>query len=258
MAVDEHEIPEPPWARRRRPRAAPRAPLSRDAIVEAALRVIDAEGLDAASMRRVADELGAAPSALYWHVRNRDELLQLAHDRVIGEIVLPVADPACWQEQLKAFAREVRRVFGLHRDIARVSLGAIPVGPNAVQLMEWAHGLLRDAGLPDRIVALVGDLLGLYVGAYAYEECLGLASPTGEDLPPEEVVALLREYWGSLPPDRFPHTLALLPQLFEGGPDERFEFGLDVLVRGIESRAAGETVPEAGRGRSGRRRAKRG
>jgi len=253
MAVDEHEIPEPPWTRRRRPRAAPRSPLSRDAIVEATLRVIDAEGLEAASMRRVADELGTAPSALYWHVRDKDELLQLALDRVIGEIVLPAADSERWEEQLKAFAREARRVFELHRDIARVSLGVIPLGPNALLVMEWAHGLLRGAGLPDRVVAMVGDLFGLYVGAYAYEESLGLASPTGEDLPPQEVVALLRGYWGSLPPERFPHTLALLPQLFEGGPDERFEFGLDVLVRGIASFAAESGGSEPHGRRSGRR-----
>jgi len=256
VAVDEQEIPEPPWARRRRPRAAARAPLSREAIVEAALRVVDAEGLDAASMRRVAEELGVAPSALYWHVRDKDELLQLAFDRVLGEVELPPVDPGRWEEQLKEFAREGRRVFALHRDIARVSLGVIPVGPNALRVMEWAHGLLREAGLPDGIVALVGDLFGLYVGAYAYEESLGLASPTGQDLPPHEVVAMLRDYWGSLPPERFPHTLALLPQLFEGGPDERFEFGLDVLVRGVASLAA--DAEGGGReGRSGRRRTKR-
>jgi TetR/AcrR family transcriptional regulator, tetracycline repressor protein len=100
------------------------------------------------------------------------------------------------------------------------------------------HALLREAGLPDRIVALVGDLAGLYVGAYAYEESLGLASPTGEDLPPEQVIAMLGEYWASLPPERFPHTLALLDVLFAGGADERFEFGLDVIVRGLASLAA--------------------
>ena len=231
-------LPEPPWARRRRPRAAPRAPLSREAIVGAALDVVDRDGLDEASMRRVADEVGVAPSALYWHVRNKDELLQLVLDRVVGEVELPALDPAHWQDQLKALAREMRRVLGTHRDIARVTLGAIPVGPNALGVVEWVHSLLRQAGLPDRTVALVGDLFGLYVGAYAFEESLGLVSPTGENLPPEDVVDMLRDYWGSLPPARFPHTLALLPVLFDGGPDERFEFGLDVIVRGLASLAA--------------------
>jgi AcrR family transcriptional regulator len=228
-------VPQPPWAPGRKVRPTRRVPLSREAIVEAALRVVDREGLDATSMRRVAEELGTVPSALYVHVRNKHELLQLVLDRVTGEIELPPRDPERWQEQLKELAREMRRVLTSHRDIARVTLGAIPAGPNILRVVEWMHALLREAGLPDRVVALVGDLAGLYVGAYAYEESLGLASPTGEDLPPEDVIAMLRGYWESLPPALFPHTLALLDVLFEGGPDERFEFGLDVIIRGLAS-----------------------
>jgi AcrR family transcriptional regulator len=208
--------------------------------VEAALRLVDEEGLEAMSMRRLAQELGTSPSALYWHVRNKDELLQFVLDRVAGEIQLPEADPDNWQEQLKDVGREMRRVLTSHRDIARVTFGTIPVGPNALRVVEWVNGLLRTAGLPDRIVALVGDLAGLYVGAHAWEESLGLMSPTGEDLPPEQVLAMLGEFWAGLPQDRFPHTLALLPYLFEGGPDERFEFGLDVIVRGLASLAESE------------------
>jgi AcrR family transcriptional regulator len=242
MGADPTDVPQPPWVRTRKPRAAPRSPLSRDEIVEAALRIVDREGLDATSMRRVAEELGTSPSALYWHVRNKDELLQLVFDRVAGEVELPPLDPEDWQEQTKGVARELRRVLTSHRDIARVTLGAIPVGPNVLRVVEWMHALLREAGLPDRVVALVGDLFGLYVGAHSYEESLGLASPTGEDLPPEQVVAMLREYWESLPPALFPHTLALLDHLFEGGPEERFEFGLDVIVRGLASLAAESTA----------------
>jgi AcrR family transcriptional regulator len=215
-------------------------PLSRDAIVEAALRVVDEEGLEATSMRRVAEELGTSPLALYWHVRTKDELLQLVLDRVIAEVELPAPDPEHWQEQLKGVARELRRVLTSHRDIARVTLGTIPVGANALRVVEWMHALLRGAGLPDRIVALVGDLSGLYVGVFAFEERLGLVSPTGEDLPAEQVIAMLSDFWQSLPPERFPHTLALLPHLFEGGPDERLGFGIDVIVRGLESLAAEE------------------
>jgi AcrR family transcriptional regulator len=232
------DVPEPPWVRTRAPRSAPRAPLSREAIVEAALRIVDRDGLAATSMRRVADDLGVAPSALYWHLRNKEELLQFVLDRAIAEIRLPERDPAHWEEQFKVVGREMRRVLTMHRDIARVTLGAIPVGPNILRVVEWIHALLREAGLPDKVVALVGDLCGLYVGAFSYEESLGLSAPTGESLPAEEVVAMLRGYWESLPPSVFPHTLALLDYLFEGGPDERFEFGLDVIVRGIASLAA--------------------
>ncbi|HEV2370309.1 MAG TPA: TetR/AcrR family transcriptional regulator C-terminal domain-containing protein, partial [Acidimicrobiales bacterium] len=84
----------------------------------------------------------------------------------------------------------------------------------------------------------------LYVGAYAFEESLGLASPTGEDLPPEQIVAMIREYLLSLPPDRFPHTLAAVDLLLGSAtPDARFEFGLDVLMRGLASYAR-DAAPE--------------
>jgi AcrR family transcriptional regulator len=233
----EAAVPDPPWVSSRKARAAPRTPLSRDAIVDAALRVLDEEGLDGVSMRRVAEELETTAGSLYWHVRNKHELLMLVLDRIAGEVELPPPDPERWQEQLKQLGREIRRVMTNHRDIARVTLGTIPVGANMLLVMEWMHGLLRGAGLPDRTVALAGDLCALYVGAHAYEESLGLTSPTGEDLPPEETLAMLHDYWKSLPPERFPHTLALLDELFAGSQDERFEFGLDVIVRGLAAQA---------------------
>jgi AcrR family transcriptional regulator len=233
----EDAIPEPPWLRERPRRAAPRVPLSREAIVEAALRVVDREGVEGVSMRRVAEELGTGPSSLYWHIRNKDELLNLVFDRVVGEIQLPPPDPSRWEEQSKEMAREMRRVLGRHRDIARVSLGRIPIGPNLVRFVEWQLALLRGAGIPDRAAAYAGDLFGLYLGAHAYEETLGLASPTGEELPPHEVLEMIRGYFASLPPDQFPNTVAVIDELMSGGPDERFEFGLDVLVRGLAAQA---------------------
>jgi Tetracyclin repressor-like, C-terminal domain len=120
-----------------------------------------------------------------------------------------------------------------HPGVARITLGRIPVGPNAVEANERMLAILRQAELPDRTAAYVVDLMSLYVGAYAYEESLGLASPTGEGLPPEQVLEMIKGYFASLPPERFPNTLAILDQLFSGDLDERFEFGLDLLVRGL-------------------------
>jgi hypothetical protein len=76
-------------------------------------------------------------------------------------------------------------------------------------------------------------MVGLYVGAYAFEESLGVASPTGEDLPPEQIVAMFVDYLLSLPVERFPHVHRAIGDLFAGGPDERFEFGLEIILRGI-------------------------
>jgi AcrR family transcriptional regulator len=235
--ADDSVVPEPPWLSARRSRRSSRPPLTRDAIVDAALQVLDREGLDGVSMRRVAEELGTGAGSLYWHVANKDELLGLVFDRVAGEVRLPPPDPARWEEQYKEVAREARRVLAAHRDIARWSLGRIPMGPNTLRLTEWQLAILRAAGIPSTVAALAGDLFGLYVAAHAFEETLGLGSPTGEPLPPEEVIGMIRGYLTSLPPSRFPNIAELVDELMAGGPDERFEFGLDVLVRGLAAQA---------------------
>jgi len=215
-------------------------PLTREAIVEAALRVLDREGLEALSMRRVGEELGTGAASLYWHVRNKEDLLQLLFERTIGEISLPDPDPSRWQEQLKDLARQMRALMNRHRDIARISLGRIPLGPTMAIVTEWLFELLRPAGIPDRVIAYLGDLAGLYVGAHAYEESLPFASPTGEDLPPDQILAMFKDYMRSLPADRFPNTLAAVDLLFGGDADERFEFGIDVIVRGLATFAASD------------------
>jgi hypothetical protein len=73
------------------------------------------------------------------------------------------------------------------------------------------------------------------VGAYAFEESLGSPSPTGEPMAPEQVAAMFRDYLQSLPVNQFPRVHRVAGLLFGGDADERFEFGLDVLIRGIES-----------------------
>jgi AcrR family transcriptional regulator len=190
------------------------------------------EGL---SMRRVGEELGTGAGSLYWHVRNKEELFQLIFERVTEQMVLPEPDPPQWKEQLREVAYQMRAVLKSHRDVARLSLGRVPMGPTLAVYSEWLFRLLQPAGIPDEVIAYVGDLAGLYVGAYAFEESLGLSSPTGEEMNPEQIMGLLRDYTLSLPEDRFPHTRAAAHLLFSGGPEERFAFGIDVLIRGLES-----------------------
>ncbi|HYN18474.1 MAG TPA: TetR/AcrR family transcriptional regulator [Actinomycetes bacterium] len=229
-------IPEPPWRAAPRQRPA-RAPLSREAIVDAALRVLDREGAGGLSMRRVAEELGTGPASLYWHVANKDARIDLIIDRVAGEVGLPEPDPDHWQEQLRAWLLQVRRVFHTHPGVAALTLGRIPTGPNLVRWLEWTLVLLRGAGIPDRVAAYAGDLLGLYLGATGYEATLAPPSPSGEPLSPEDSAAMVRGYYESMPADQFPNVLATLDELFSGGPEERFELGLDVILRGLASYA---------------------
>lgn len=203
--------------------------------MEAALRVLARDGVQGLSMRRVAEELGTGPASLYWHVASKDVLINLLIDRVASEIELPPPDVARWQEQLKEFGIQARRVFQRYPGVAGLTLGRVPIGPNLVRWTEWTLTLLRGAGVPDRIAAYAGDLFGLYLGATAYEETLGVPSPTGEELPVEAVVEMIRGYFESMPKDSFPNVHATLDELFSGGPDERYELGIDVILRGIAS-----------------------
>ena len=230
-------IPEPPWKTAPRGGRPARSPLSQAAIVDAAFRVVDRDGAEALSMRRVAQELGTGAASLYWHVDNKDTLVNLMIDRVAGEVGLPEPDPARWQEQLREWLLEVREVFQRHPGIAVLTLGRIPVGPNLLRWAEWTLALLRGAGVPDRIAAFAGDLLGLYLGATGYEATLPPPSAGGEPVSAEESTAMVRGYFASLPPDQFPNILATLDELFSGGPEERFELGLDVILRGLASYA---------------------
>ena len=228
-------IPEMPWRVPRRPTG--RAPLTREAIVEAALRVLDAEGMDGLSMRRVGEELGAGAASIYWHVRNKDELLQLVFERVVGEAELPPPDPSRWQEQLAMLAVQMRAIMKRHRDVARISLGRVPSGPSVVLLTEWLFTLLTPVGIPDKVIAYLGDLFGLYVGAFTFEETLVPGPVTGPGMSGEEFVAMLKDYVMTLPPDRFPHTLRAVDLIFGGDRDDRYAFGIDMMLRGLESYA---------------------
>ena len=227
--VSSGELPQPPWSSLRG-KAPARKPLSREAITDAALRIVDAEGLDGLSMRRLAEELATGPASLYAHVSGKPELLQLLIDRVAGEIEAPEPDPDRWQEQLKDYARAFRAALTAHRDLAGASLANIPTGPNALRSIDGLLGILRVAGLPPRIVAFAADLLPQYLTIDAYEGSLFAQRMEREP----EYFAALKEYFEALPADRFPHVAALVDELMaEAEGDVRFEFGLDVIVRGL-------------------------
>ena len=238
IAGDESEVPVAPWLRPpRKPRE--RVQLSRDVIVEAALRLLDRDGSPGFSMRRLADELGVGAGAIYWHVENKEQLLQLVFDRVIADLAMPEPDPKGWREQIKQAARDEREMMTRHPGIAQLSFGRIPLGPNAVRYTEWHLSILRAGGLSDRVAALAGDMLFLYISAFSFEECLGLAVPTGEGSA-RDFIGQLREYFASLPADRFPNISELAGELTSGGPDTRFEFGLDVLLDGLVAQSQRE------------------
>lgn len=224
------EVPVPPW--RTPPKAVlARVPITQDAIVDAALRVLDAENLDAVSMRRVAQELDTGPASLYAHVANKQELLDLMYDRVMDEVELPgPPDAARWREQARELMVTMHRTLSAHSDIARAALANIPTGPNALRVTEALLQILAAGGVPAQPAAWFLDRIALYVSADAYEATLWPQSMVGD---PEELVGSLQAYFRSLPAEQFPATLAHVEQLTAGMPGERFLFGLDLMLGGL-------------------------
>jgi AcrR family transcriptional regulator len=236
--MDEPAVPPPPWQRHPlgRGRRGGREPITQELIVETALRLLDRDGLDELSMRRVADELDTGPASLYWHVGSKDGLLDLILDRVIGEAEIPDPDPEHWQEQLKDAARGARALILRHRDIVRISIGRIPMGPNALRVQERLLAVLRAGGVPDQLAVTGQHLLYAIVNGFTLDETtdLGVGDATPVD---QEAGNLARDYIKSLPADQFPNLVAVADQFAFVDADARFELLIDLYVDGLAQRA---------------------
>jgi AcrR family transcriptional regulator len=224
-------VPEPPWWHKRSDPPRERRPLTREKIVDAALRLLERDGMQGLSMRKLAQELDTGAASLYWHVGDKEQLLSLLLDRIVGETERIEPDPEHWQDTVKEFARATRRLFKRHRDSAQLSLGRVPTGPNSLPVLERNLALLVAAQLPPRVIAYAADMFALFIGAFAFEEGL-----RDDDFDPQ----MFGDYLKSLPAEDFPALTGLADDLVAGDQDERFEWALDLLVLGLEAMALRE------------------
>ena len=246
MTKPEVVLPPVPWQPPPAGAPAPRPALTREAIVDAGLALLEGPGAEALTMRGVAQRLGAAPASLYGHVANKEELIQLVLDRVFGEIPMPDTETDDWEQACRTWLRDCRTVMRRHPGAAGLTLGRIPIGPNSMVRMEAILAIARRAGLPDQVAAYVGDLFGLYLGASVYEEDTAEADGVGAD----DFGAMFRDWLASLPPEQFPNMIALAGPLSAGSVDDRFEWGMDLILRGL---ATYIDTPRGGKAKRGRR-----
>jgi AcrR family transcriptional regulator len=238
MVTETPEMPVPAWKRTRRP-SQPRVQLSRDVIVDTAMRLLDRDGLDGVSMRRVAEDLGTGAASLYAHVANKEELLDLLLDRIVGEVEIPDPDPEHWQDQIRDIGMQMYRIYKAHRDISMVSLGTIPTSPNALRIADRMMAIMLSGGVAPQAAGWALDRLALYIAADAFEGSILYKRHQESGLPYDEFVEQyfggVRDFYMSLPADRFPTLAAHLGDLMGGDGDERFEFGLDMIIRSLET-----------------------
>jgi AcrR family transcriptional regulator len=259
------------WGRRERGRRGPRPGLSPEAIVGAAMRLADAEGLEAVSMAKVAAELGFTTMSLYRYVASKEELLQLMWNAsALGaeDLVIEGAD---WRARLRTWAVIQRDMLDRHPWITQMPMAAPPLAPNSLHFLERGLGTLDGTGLPEMEKLQILGLLSSYTlsearmaadamramkaameaaaqaGAGAPAAPAGQAAsaaqgadagagPAGDGGPPDSYEALLRELVDEQTYPRL-YRIAWEPPP-EKQPTEREQFlsGLDIILDGVAAR----------------------
>jgi AcrR family transcriptional regulator len=209
-----------------------RAPLSRERILKAALRIADDEGLEALSMRRLAADLDATPMALYNHVPNKDALLLSLSEVLLTEIdlsVLPTDDP---ERAIKLGYGEYRKLLLRHPNLMPCVQMKGEISPDAMRPVELALSLLRDLGFsPEEAMSAHWALVGLTMGHVVWQ----LSNPLFEE---DGMAAHVMEHRRTLPASEFPCIHAALPELEEWDMDAAFDFGIDALIQGFKAMIA--------------------
>jgi AcrR family transcriptional regulator len=204
--------------------------LDRELIVQAAQRVLEAEGLSRLTMRRIGSELGADPTAAYRHFRSKHELVTELADRAF--LSVPEPDPALpWQDRLRELARRVLELYRDNPDFAIQLSHQDDDTPGLRRLAELSLGILAEAGLDARERAVVDQLLVNYVVGSG----LFISQLTLDDWGPNTLPATRRAY-AALPPEEFPRCVESAPHLFPD-MDEVYGLGLDMFIEAIEERA---------------------
>lgn len=226
------------WGLRERPGKGPRPTLTLARIVDAAVALAAAEGMEAVSMGRVAKELGVSTMSLYRYVTAKEELYILMADAGVGTPPVPSGgEGAGWRELLSEWAYAQRAVAMANPWILRIPITAPPVSPNQLAWMERGLAALADTGLDE------GEKIStiILIGGFVRNEATMAADMTDaivkSGVAPDQVMAqyvrTLRLMTG---PDTHPAVTRLLESdAFTGSeePDFQFRFGLDRVLDGL-------------------------
>jgi AcrR family transcriptional regulator len=205
----------------------PRARLSREQVAAAALELLDRHGLEALSMRRLADELGVGTMTLYGYFRSKDELLDAVIDAAVADRE-PFVFEGPWQEQIRRLMQRSRRRLSRHPALVKVRADRPVLRPEALRFAETGLTILRGAGFDRSDAARSFRLLFTYVFGYVS------FSP---DETAEEARRESRAASAVLPPDEYPTLRDTSEELAEAmAGQETFDFGLDRIIDGLDAR----------------------
>ena len=208
-----------------------RIPLSRDRVLRAAVAIADADGIGSLTMRSLAQELGVKPMALYYHVANKEEILDGIVDLVFSEIELPTAN-GDWRSEIVRRANSARLVLRRHPWAIGLMESRKTPGPATLRHHDATIGTLRAAGFSVEMTAHAYALLDSYIYGFALQEV---------SLPfegPETVADVAEPMMQQFPADAYPHLVEMATEyVLQPGYDfgNEFEFGLGVILDALAS-----------------------
>ncbi len=212
--------------------------LSRETVVDGALALTGAEGLEGLTIRRLAQRLGVTPMALYWHFKNKDELLDAVVDRLWSLMEVDEDQDRPWSERLRALMESMVDVLRAHPAASTLVMMTQPDDTESCfRIMEAALGILADAGFSP------ADSAAICRHGLRTTTTLAIGDPglTPAQTPDEaaEFIRRKRIALETLPKDRYPHVVAAACPLTEIGDENAFYgFGIDLFVKGVEAMAA--------------------
>jgi TetR/AcrR family tetracycline transcriptional repressor len=219
------------------PADAQRPRLSQAAVVDRAIALADAEGLDALTIRRLAQELGVTPMALYWHFRNKEELLAGVADRIWSEIDTDVEPGAPWAAQLRALLESLVAVLRAHPCASQLLVAGEKQSPAAMEATEVTLKVLRRAGFDPKDASAVARST-LWTGLMLAMSEPGYG-PSLSEAARAEQQRRNRVRLAMLPPDRYPHLVeAAEPMTACDDPDSHYRFGIDLFIGGVQAMAS--------------------
>lgn len=218
--------------------------LDPDRLTEAALEVIDTDGLAGLNARALAARLQVAPSALYKHLPGMDALLDLVLDRVLGQLEVTVDADLPWRAQLEVLAHRLRDLLRIRPGLAAVLSGRDPLGPNSDRMADaFARPLLR-AGFDGPEAGHAWYALVHYV--IGFESTFAVAHANLDRAFDADALAEIHERFSKLDGDTFPGLQQLGRHIWAPALDERFAYGLELLLDGLASRAPADVMPRQG------------
>jgi AcrR family transcriptional regulator len=209
--------------------------LHRDEIVAAALKVAEAEGPEAVSMRRIAKDLGVGTMSLYHHIPTKDDLLDLMHDHVMGELLIPADELAGdWQAALAQISRRTKAVYERHHWMVSGAWERPQFGPRAFAHIEQSLAIM--AGVPDSQMFQMLGVADDYVIGFVSRQVATREALKRADMDMKSYQEALRPYIERLlvdHADEYPNLARVVGEDWDADDEARFEQGLQWLLAGM-------------------------